>query len=421
MAFTPRRQFPNRIRKTRPPRKIALDVLYEWHRGEEYAVSLIDEASDDCGLEPRDTALLQTLVYAVIRNMSLLDHWAAMLTESKTLDRETLDALRLGLAQLLILDMTPHAAVNETVEHAGRAGGLVNAVLRRAIREKGRLLEARDNAPLSIRHSHPEWLIKRWVEQFGEAETIDLCAWNQQPAPIYVRLNRLVAKKPTFDFLDDHGDDFYSVERVPYKAIEAGECYVQDPSTAMAAELLAPTPSHDVLDACAAPGGKAALMAQMMRNDGRIIATDTSGKRIERMTRNMQRLHVNNVTTMVHDWIKDSRGPKENKKFDRILLDVPCSNTGVMRRRIDVRWRLKPEDITSLAATQLALLQSCLKVLAPGGVLVYSTCSIDAEENQQVVQKAIDATPGLQLVETKQSLPHRDGIDGAFAAALKIG
>jgi 16S rRNA (cytosine967-C5)-methyltransferase len=399
---------------------VALAVLHEWHRGDEYAVALIDEASVDCGLEPRDTALLQTLVYSVIRHQSILDHWAGMLTEGKMLDRETLDAIRMGLSQLLILDMKPHAAVNETVEYAGRAGALVNAVLRRAIREKNRLLEVRDAAPAHIRYSHPKWLVQRWAEQFGEAATIDLCAWNQQPAPIYVRLNRLVASKPTFEYLDDHGDDFYSVERVPADAIEAGECYVQDPSTAMAAELLAPSPSHSVLDACAAPGGKTALMAQLMRNDGRIIATDTSAKRLERMARNMQRLHVNNVSEMVYDWLKDSRGPKENKKYDRILLDVPCSNTGVMRRRIDVRWRLKPEDIKAQAEVQLQLLQSCLHALASGGVLVYSTCSIDKEENEQVVQKALDTIPGLSLIEIKQTLPHRDGVDGAFAAALRL-
>lgn len=420
MPFPPRRQFPNRIRKPRPPRKVALGVLFEWHRGEEYAVNLIDEAAEDCGFEPRDTALLQTLVYAVIRHQTLLDWWAAKLTGDKLLDRETQDALRLGLAQLLILDMAPHAAVNETVAYVGRSGGLVNAVLRRAIREKGSLLEARDNAATYIRYSHPKWLVQRWVEQFGESETVDLCAWNQQPAPIYVRLNRLVAKKPTFEFLDDHGDDFYSVERVPHAAIESGECYVQDPSTAMAAELLSPSPSHSVLDACAAPGGKTALLAQLMRNDGRIIATDTSGKRLERMNRNMQRLRVNNVTTMVYDWLKDSRGPKENKKYDRILLDVPCSNSGVMRRRIDVRWRLKPEDITAQAEVQLQLLLSTLHSLAAGGVLVYSTCSIDKEENEGVIAKAMAAIPSLRLIETRQTLPHRDGVDGAFAAALTL-
>ena len=138
------------------------------------------------------------------------------------------------------------------------------------------------------------------------------------------------------------------------------------------------------------------------------------------MARNMQRLHVNNVTEMVYDWLKESRGPKENKKYDRILLDVPCSNTGVIRRRIDVRWRLKPQDITAQAATQLQLLLSCVHSLATGGVIVYSTCSIDKEENEQVIEKAMAAIPGLQLIETKQTLPHRDGVDGAFAAALRL-
>jgi hypothetical protein len=138
------------------------------------------------------------------------------------------------------------------------------------------------------------------------------------------------------------------------------------------------------------------------------------------MNRNMQRLHVNNVTTMVYDWVKDWRGPKENKKYDRILLDVPCTNTGVMRRRIDVRWRLKPEDITAQAAAQLELLLSTVQSLASGGVLVYSTCSIDKEENEGVIAKAMEAIPGLKLVETRQTLPHRDGVDGAFAAALRL-
>jgi hypothetical protein len=138
------------------------------------------------------------------------------------------------------------------------------------------------------------------------------------------------------------------------------------------------------------------------------------------MARNMQRLHVNNVSEMVYDWLKDSRGPKENKKYDRILLDVPCSNTGVMRRRIDVRWRLKPEDIKAQAEVQLQLLLSALHSLAAGGVLVYSTCSIDEEENEGVIAKAMEAIPGLRLIETKQTLPHRDGVDGAFAAALTL-
>ena len=406
--------------KPRPLRKLALDVLHEWHRGEDFAAVLIDEASVDCGLASRDTAMLQMLIYGVLRHLSLLDYWSDLLTDKKQLDRETQNAVRLGLAQLLVLDMTPHAAVNETVEYAGRAGALVNAVLRRALREKEQLLAARDAAPLAIRCSHPEWLVQRWIKQLGEAGASALCEWNQLPAPLYVRINQLRPKPAPFEFVEDAGNGFFRVEHLPGPAIESGACYVQDPSTAIAPSLLAPTPSHAVLDACAAPGGKSALLAQLMRNDGRIIATDSSGKRVKRLAANLERLGVQNVTTMQHDWIARPNGPIENKKFDRILLDVPCSNTGVMRRRVDVRWRLKESEFATLAELQLQLLNNCSKFLKPGGILVYSTCSIDSEENEQVVQKALDANPRLKLTQTKQVLPHRDGMDGAFAARLEL-
>lgn len=417
MPLPPRRRLTSV--KPRPLRKLALDVLHEWNRGEDFAVALIDEAARDLKLAPRDTALLQTLIYGVLRNMSLLDHWAGLLTGNKILDRDTLNAVRLGLVQLLVLDMAPHAAVNETVEHAGRAGALVNAVLRRALREKEQLLAARDAAPVHIRCSHPEWLVQRWIAQFGEAGATALCEWNQQPAPLYVRVNQLRPKPAPFDFIKDEGNGFFLVEHLPTAAIESGSCYVQDPSTAIAPGLLAPTPSLSVLDMCAAPGGKSALLAQMMRNDGRIIATDSSGKRVQRMIANLERLGVNNVTSVVHDWVARPKGPIENKKFDRILIDVPCSNTGVMRRRVDVRWRLQEANVTALAETQAALLKCALQLLKPGGVVVYSTCSIEKAENQDVVQQALDSDSRVKLVETQQSLPHRDGIDGAYAAALQ--
>jgi 16S rRNA (cytosine967-C5)-methyltransferase len=417
MPLPPRRRLTSV--KPRPLRKLALDVLHEWNRGEDFAVALIDEAARDLKLAPRDTALLQTLIYGVLRNMSLLDHWAGLLTGNKILDRDTLNAVRLGLVQLLVLDMAPHAAVNETVEHAGRAGALVNAVLRRALREKEQLLAARDAAPVHIRCSHPEWLVQRWIAQFGEAGATALCEWNQQPAPLYVRVNQLRPKPAPFDFIKDEGNGFFLVEQLPTAAIESGSCYVQDPSTAIAPGLLAPTPSLSVLDMCAAPGGKSALLAQMMRNDGRIIATDSSGKRVQRMIANLERLGVNNVTSVVHDWVARPKGPIENKKFDRILIDVPCSNTGVMRRRVDVRWRLQEANVTALAETQAALLKCALQLLKPGGVVVYSTCSIEKAENQDVVQQALDSDSRVKLVETQQSLPHRDGIDGAYAAALQ--
>ena len=407
-------------RKPISTRKLALDVLHEWNKGQDYAAILIDEAARDLDLPTRDTALLQSLVLGVLRNQSLLDHWSDMLTQGKELDRDTRDALRLGLVQLHILDMPAYAAVNETVEYAGKAGALVNAVLRRSQREQRSLIIARDEAPLHIRTSHPEWLVQRWTEQLGEAMATSICEANQTQSPTYVRINKLHKPTPQFDYVRDCGDGFFEVDSLPYEAIKSGAVYVQDPSTAIAPTLLAPTPSTHVLDMCAAPGGKTAIMAQMMRNDGRIIATDSSPKRVTRLTANLERLGALNVTPMAHDWIKNPKGPKENKKYDRILIDVPCSNTGVMRRRVDVRWRLKPEDFVSLGETQKQLLDISLTLLNPGGIIVYSTCSIDAVENEGMIKQAIDAHRELAVIDKKQTFPHRDGIDGSFAAALKM-
>jgi 16S rRNA (cytosine967-C5)-methyltransferase len=250
--------------------------------------------------------------------------------------------------------------------------------------------------------------------------TAAICEANQTQSPTYVRINKLHKSVPKFDFKRDLGDGFFEVESLPYEAIKTGAVYVQDPSTAIAPTMLAPTPSLSVLDMCAAPGGKTAIMAQLMRNDGRIVATDASAKRITRLTENIERLGIINVTPICHDWLKNPRGPKENKKFDRILIDVPCSNTGVMRRRVDVRWRLKPEDFVSLGVTQKQLLETSLTLLNPGGIVVYSTCSIDAEENENMIKQILDAHRELSVVEKKQTFPHRDGIDGSFAAALKM-
>jgi 16S rRNA (cytosine967-C5)-methyltransferase len=402
-------------------RKLALDVLHEWGKGLDYASQLIDEASADCRLEPRNAGLLQTLVLGTVRHLSLLDYWAGQLTEGRELDRETRDALRLGLVQLLVLDMAPHAAVNETVEHAGRAGALVNAVLRRVTRERDALLAKRDTLPLHIRFSHPEWLVNRWVYQLGADATLALLEWNQQPAPIYARLNTLVSKRPIFPFTEDRGDGFYRVESVPRDFLESGACYIQDPSTGLAPTLLGVTPSHAVLDVCAAPGGKTAMLAQMMQNNGRIIATDSSAKRTKRLTENLARLKVINTTPVLHDWLEKPEGPVLNKRFDRILVDVPCSNTGVMRRRVDVRWRLKEEDFAALAETQFQLLFTSVNVLKPGGVVVYSTCSIDVDENEKIIDRMMKENPRLRLIEKKQLLPHRDAVDGAFAAKLQLG
>jgi len=402
-------------------RSLALELLQEWNRGEQYASALLDEVVITHRLEPRDAALLQSIVLGTLRHLSLLDHWIDGLTDGKHLERHTEWTLRMGLAQLLILDMPPHAVVNETVALAGRARGLVNAVLRRADRERPAIMAERPTLPPSIAFSQPEFLVQRWTRQFDAAQAAAICAWNQEPSAVYVRANGLMPSAEealkALPGLEDIGGGFFRCEGLPRAALASGTCYAQDPSTAVAPRLLDPQPGETVLDACAAPGGKAAILAQLMRNEGTLVACDSSGARLRRLSGNLKRLGVH-AQVFIHDWAKSAPPPWGDLRFDRILLDVPCSNTGVMRRRVDVRWRIKLEEFRALAALQLQLIKTAAALLKPGGTLVYSTCSLDAEENQEVVAKALADLPGLKLIETKQVLPQRDGFDGAYAAKL---
>lgn len=392
---------------------MALDVLGEWAKGERFAADLLDYIQRENGLSQPDAAFLRDIVLTTLRNLSLLDHWIDVITEGKHLDHRSRWGLRIGLCQVLILKVSEYAAVNETVAATGRARSLINAVLRRACRESEELLAMVPALPLETRTSHPKWLIEHWLGLFGEAKTTALCEWNQVPAPMCARMNHLHPENASAR------DDFIVCEQLPREDLGAGKVYMQDPSTALAPRLLAPQPGQRVLDACAAPGGKTALLAQLMENKGEIIACDVSPGRLRRLEGNLYRLHVTNAQIEQHDWSEPQPPPFATAGFDRILLDVPCSNTGVMRRRVDVRWRLEPADITAQVETQTLLLKNCLRVLKPGGILVYSTCSIEPAENEQLVASILETTPGYELVTTRHSFPPEDQMDGAFAAAIR--
>ena len=405
-------------------RSLALQCLLDWEQGRTHAHDLIERAADRHQLPHRDAAFLQTLVFGVLRNINLLDSWLDGLCDNKRLEARVHWLLRLGAAQLLILGLPAHAAVHETVNITqGKGRGLVNAVLRRVEREREALLAQVSSMPPADRFSHPDWLIERWTSQFGEQEALQLCGWNQQPAPTYIRVNQLhpqpleAGELATLEPGPRAG--FHRVEQPPRDWLANGRCYVQDPSTAVSCELLAPEPGDTVLDACAAPGGKAAYLAQLMRNRGRIIACDSNPRRISRMQQNLERLHVAIAECPVVDWRVSSAAAFGGLQFDRILIDAPCSNTGVMRRRVDVRWRLHPWSFGQMANEQSAILEAVLPMLKPGGSLVYSTCSIDREENEQVVQALLTRHPRIKLVSQSTTLPWRDNVDGAYAALLR--
>jgi 16S rRNA (cytosine967-C5)-methyltransferase len=184
--------------------------------------------------------------------------------------------------------------------------------------------------------------------------------------------------------------------------------------------LLDPQPGERILDACAAPGGKTSFLGAMMRNQGTIVACDRDPKRIRTLEENLARLGLEMTVAVYHDWTSDRVPPEldPNRSFDRILVDAPCTNTGVMRRRVDVRWRLRPEEFDKMQKQQLAILRSVIPLLKPQGALVYSTCSLEAEENEKVVERVLADWPALKLDRVKTSLPFRDGFDGAYAARL---
>jgi 16S rRNA (cytosine967-C5)-methyltransferase len=404
-------------------RGLALVALQKWRTGERFADAILGQLLRSSDLAAPDRAFATELLYGVLRNLMLLDFWIDSL-RSRHLDHDARDLLRLGLYQLFVLETPEHAAVFETVALAKpKSRPLINGVLRSATRGKAELVREASEQDLSVRTSHPRFLVDRWVENFGEKDTEALCDWNNQPAPIYARINRI--KISNEEFFTQHRDaeplpgheNFVRLTNIPHDALAEGHCYVQDPSTAAACLLLDPKPGDRVLDACAAPGGKTGFVAELMKNEGFILACDRDTSRVKTLQENLERLGVEISRCVRHNWT--SRDPlPEVAAFDRILIDAPCTNTGVMRRRVDLRWRLVPDSFSRMQIEQLGIVRATVPSLKPGGVLVYSTCSIEPEENEEVVHALLQELPFLKLANQISLLPFRDEFDGAFAAKL---
>ena len=424
------------------PRQIAARVLRQRRGASEFIEDLLERELADARLSPPDRGLCQELVYGVVRWQAALDWLIARKTTGRAQKPALQDLLRLGLYQIFWLDRIPdHAAVHQTVEMAKQAGygpqaGFINAILRGYLREHDdtrRLLGELKSAQPTLGWSHPDWLVARWQKLWGDPRLARLLDWNNTPPKTFARLNtlrteagKLVAQwrneNVDYDFVtrDWTGENLvFELKSHPPLAVlpsfQSGCFYVQDPSTLLAVRWLDPRPGEFILDACAAPGGKTTLIAQLMKNEGRIFAQDVSGERLKLVKENCARLGVTCVETVLPAKLNV---PPETI-FDKVLVDAPCSNTGVLRRRVDLRWRIRPEEIERLRGPQLRLLKRAATQLKPGGVLIYSTCSLESEENGEVVQEFLREHPEFKLESERALLPFVDNVDGAYVARLR--
>lgn len=362
--------------------------------------------------------------------------------------------LRIGLYDLLILDTPPHAALNETVELAKQmvrpgAGGLVNGILRNVVRQRDTLPTPKTDdlaERLAILHSHPTWLVRRWLDRFGPDDTEALLVWNNTRPTYGVRVNTLKTSMADFrarlDALEvdwelaPYLDDFVRVQglqRVIREGLlDEGLCAVQDESAGLVVRLLDPQPGEILVDACAAPGGKALYAAERMGNQGRVLAFDIHEGRLQMVREAAADQGIDIVETATAD-LRDLVRHTAPPQADRVLVDVPCSGLGVLAKRADLRWNRTPEEISDLTTLQDDLLDAAAHLVRPGGLLVYSTCTIDPEENQDRVTAFLTRHPDFQVEPATGlvpeeclspegylvTLPHRHHMDGAFGVRLR--
>lgn len=422
-----------------PARAVAFAVLRRVFEQDAYADRALEGEATRAALDARDRALATALAFGAVQRRGTLDHVIEDLAGRGVaqLDPPVLAALRLGLQQLLFLHGIPdHAAVDESVELAKRdsprGAGLVNAVLRRGARERGALLAALDDttpAGAAVAHSHPPWLAELWWEALGAEEARALMTRDNEPPEAAIRANALVtsaaelaarlaaagvASRPAPELpeglvlasaFDAHASPLFA----------AGALMPQSRASMHVARLLAPEPGERILDLCAAPGAKTTHLAALSRDAGEIVAVERHAGRAEALRVTCARMCASSIRVET----ADATAPRADGPFDRVLVDPPCSGLGTLQARPDLRWRASPERIAAVVPLQAAILDAAAAALGPGGVLVYSTCTISEAENQAQVGAALARHPGLALEAEHRFLPHRDGTDGFYLARLR--
>ena len=453
-------------------REVALECLLTLSQSSTSIASVVDRAFERHAVKGRERRFINGLVYGVIRWQKQLD-WVLdqFINPRFQLDARHRNILRLGAFQLLHLDGIPaHAAIFETVQlatahlrrNSGRkTAGFINAVLRSVQREGAALvypqLDANPIEHIAVSLSYPTWLVKRWLQTRGVSWTLAFCRASNQIAPLALRVNTLLTKREkvcqslaamgitaTASKIAPDGVVLENRAMTAFDDTDEGtlkdllnreDIYVQDESAMLVVPLLSPENAECVVDLCAAPGGKTTHLAHLMGNAGKIIAADVSAEKIALLEKNCQRVGACNVKTRVLDATKVSN-LGFIKTADAVLIDAPCSGFGTLRRHPDIRWNKTLEQLRALSEVQYNLLKNAARHIKPGGILVYSTCSIEPIENEKVIQRFLTNFPMYQVENAKhflpgippsaitpqgfvQTFPHKHGVDGAFAARLR--
>ncbi|MDQ0206407.1 16S rRNA (cytosine(967)-C(5))-methyltransferase RsmB [Alkalicoccobacillus murimartini] len=438
-------------------REAALDVLVKIEKNQAYSHLLLNETRKNAGLDRRDSALLTEIVYGTIQRKLTLDYYLKPFIKQdlKKLDTWVLVLLRLSIYQMVYLDRVPErAVVHEAVTIAKKNGhkgisGMVNGVLRafqRAQRPSFDLIKDPVER-LSIKSSHPVWLLKRWIDQYGQEETEAMCDENLLPAPVTMRVNLTrttrdeVIHQLTSEGIEAVAAEFTEVGVIIEKgAVFESDAYMQglitaqDESSMMVASALSPEPGMNVLDTCAAPGGKTTHLAERMNNEGQVLALDLHPQKIKLIQAQAKRLGLSSIKAEALDARKLVDHADE---YDRVLVDAPCTGFGVLKRKPDIKWSKTEQDVTQIARIQADILSAASTRVKNGGLLVYSTCTVDKAENEETIKAFLKNHPDFSLDSDLknrlpiQVLPQRfdQGMltvlpqdyhsDGFFIAALK--
>jgi 16S rRNA (cytosine967-C5)-methyltransferase len=441
------------------PRHLAIEILNRVEEHGAFAEPLLDAClSRNHQINIHDKRLITQIVYGTLRMRGRLDWIIDQLYRGTFVSMDVCikNLLRTGIYQLLYTERIPEfAIVDEAVEITKKTrpagAGLVNAILRNVIRKKDDIvypeMEKDPSLHISIVHSHPLWLVKKWIDMFGIKDTAALCRANNEIPPVILRVNTLkTTREKAREELSQDGTDVRPSVLSPDGLIvsnpvmpirdtalfKAGHIQLQDEASQLIARLADPKEGENVLDLCAGAGGKTTHLAALMDNHGSIIAVDISKRKLEALRKNAKRLGVTIVDTQAGE-ARQKPGKPCHETFDKILVDAPCSGLGTLRRNPEIKWRSSPEDVTKCAVLQKAILDSAVPYLKKGGSLIYSTCTIMPEENEGVIKEFIvlhrnficirpPDTIDSRVVDDGrylQSFPHRHGTDGFFGAVLR--